>query len=61
MADFWRERAFLPLLVVGQGADREGMTAYVLLAALVLLAVTAVLWGADSRDGRDWQPRRHHH
>ena len=32
------------------------MAAYVLLAALVLLAVTAVLWGADSRDGRDWQP-----
>ena len=32
------------------------MTAYVLLTALVLLAVVAPLWGADSRDGRDWQP-----
>jgi hypothetical protein len=31
------------------------MTAYVLLAALVLLAVVAPRWGADSRDGRDWQ------
>ena len=33
------------------------MTAYVLLSALALLAVTASRWGADSRDGRDWQPR----
>ena len=33
------------------------MTAYVLLAVLVLLAVAAPRWGADSRDGRDWQPR----
>ena len=33
------------------------MTAYVLLSALALLAVTAPRWGADSRDGRDWQPR----
>lgn len=23
---------------------------------LVLLAVTAPRWGADTRDGRDWQP-----
>jgi hypothetical protein len=37
------------------------MTAYVLLAVLVLLAVTAVLWGADSRDGLDWKPQAHHH
>ena len=33
------------------------MTAYVLITALVLLAVVAPRWGADSRDGRDWQPR----
>jgi hypothetical protein len=33
------------------------MTAYVLLAVLVLLAATAPFWGADTRDGRDWQPR----
>lgn len=33
------------------------MTAYVLLSLLVILAVTAPRWGADSRDGRDWQPR----
>ena len=40
------------------------MTAYVLLAALTLLAALAPFLGADSRDGRDWQPRslagRHH-
>jgi hypothetical protein len=57
MAGFSRTSSFLPLLPGGRGADPEGMTAYVLLAALVLLAVTATLWGADSRDGRDWQPR----
>jgi hypothetical protein len=61
MADFCRERAFLPLLLGGRGADREGMTAYVLLAALVLLALAAPFWGADSRDGKDWQPRANHH
>jgi len=33
------------------------MTAYILLATLVLLALTAPRWGADTRDGRDWQPR----
>jgi hypothetical protein len=27
-----------------------------LLLALVVLAVTASLWGYDSRDGRDWPP-----
>lgn len=26
----------------------------VLLTALVLLSLTASLWGADTRDGRDW-------
>jgi hypothetical protein len=26
-------------------------------AALVLLDVLAVRYGADTRDGRDWQPR----
>ncbi|MCW2600595.1 MAG: hypothetical protein JWM02_2424 [Frankiales bacterium] len=30
----------------------------VLLIVLVLLTVTASRWGADSRDGRDWQPHR---
>ena len=33
------------------------MTGLVVLAFLVLLAVTAPKWGYDSRDGRDWQPR----
>ena len=33
------------------------MTLFVLFTALVLLAVAAPRWGADSRDGRDWQPR----
>jgi hypothetical protein len=37
------------------------MTAYVLIAVLVLLATAAVLCGTDSRDGKDWQPRPHHH
>ena len=30
------------------------MTVFVI--ALVLVAVTAPRWGADTRDGRDWQP-----
>ena len=34
------------------------MTLIVLLSLLVALAVTAPRWGADTRDGRDWQPRR---
>jgi hypothetical protein len=33
------------------------MTAYVLISLLVALAVIVPLWGADTRDGRDWQPR----
>lgn len=36
------------------------MTLFVLLAALVALAVSAPRWGADTRDGRDWQPRDSH-
>jgi hypothetical protein len=32
------------------------MTAYVLLAALAVLAVVVPRWGADTRDGKDWQP-----
>lgn len=35
------------------------MTVFVLIALVLALAVTAPFWGADSRDGRDWQPRRH--
>jgi uncharacterized membrane protein len=31
------------------------MTAFVI--ALVLLLLIASLWGADTRDGRDWQRR----
>jgi hypothetical protein len=57
MAGFWRTSSFLPLLLDRQGADPEDMTAYVLLALLVALAVVAPRWGADTRDGRDWQPR----
>jgi hypothetical protein len=30
-----------------------------LLVALVVLAVAATRWGADTRDGRDWQPGHH--
>ncbi len=33
------------------------MTTFVLLATPVLLALAAARWGADTRDGRDWQPR----
>jgi hypothetical protein len=33
------------------------MTGYVLISLLVALAVIGVFWGADTRDGRDWQPR----
>lgn len=37
---------------------------YFVLSLLLLLAVVAPHWGADSRDGRDWQPwpqvRRRH-
>ncbi len=33
------------------------MTLFVLLSLLVALAVTAPRWGADTRDGRDWQRR----
>jgi hypothetical protein len=32
------------------------MTLFVLLMALVLLALVVPRWGADSRDGQDWRP-----
>jgi len=33
------------------------MTLFLLVAALLAIALAAPIWGADSRDGRDWQPR----
>ena len=30
---------------------------FVLLMLIVVLAAASPLWGADSRDGRDWQAR----
>jgi hypothetical protein len=57
MADFRRQRAFLPLSVGSTREDGHDMTLFVLLSGLVLLAVAASRWGADSRDGRDWQPQ----
>jgi hypothetical protein len=29
----------------------------VLMVMIVVLALASPLWGADTRDGRDWQPR----
>ncbi|HEY2702270.1 MAG TPA: hypothetical protein VGL20_01130 [Candidatus Dormibacteraeota bacterium] len=29
----------------------------VLMVMVLALVVASLLWGADSRDGRDWQPR----
>jgi hypothetical protein len=34
------------------------MEAIVVLLALLALDCAALRWGFDSRDGRDWQPRR---
>jgi hypothetical protein len=31
---------------------------FVLMILMVVLAAASPWWGADSRDGRDWQPRR---
>ena len=33
------------------------MTALTILAFLVALDYVALRWGADSSDGRDWQPQ----
>jgi nitrogen fixation-related uncharacterized protein len=32
------------------------MTLLIFLALLFALALAALLWGRDSRDGRDWKP-----
>ena len=36
------------------------MTALLLVAAVVILAVVGGFFGADSRDGADWSPRHPH-
>jgi hypothetical protein len=42
----------------GRKRTINGMTALVIiLLALVVLAVLALRYGVDTRDGRDWQPR----
>jgi hypothetical protein len=55
MADFSRERAFLPLSASGVADDPGAMTLLLLLAGLAALAVVVPRWGTDSRDGRDWR------
>jgi hypothetical protein len=54
MAENERLCAVLPLSVQRPQAHSPDMTIFVV---LVLLAVLAPRYGADSRDGRDWQPR----
>jgi hypothetical protein len=51
---------FLPLFLVRQPDDHDRMTplAIVLPSLLTALAVLAGRFGADTRDGRDWQPAR---
>ena len=55
MAGFPRRCTFLPLSVGTAQAHAAAMVIF-LLVWLVLLAVLAPRWGADTRDGRDWQP-----
>jgi hypothetical protein len=58
----WQENSaiarFCHCYLLGRKRTINGMTALVIiLLALVVLAVLALRYGVDTRDGRDWQPR----